>query len=117
MPAASWPRCCQSVQSECGDRGGIGVAEDAEHAAFLLAQRCSPFKVRILRVRNSSEGQIGWVEVQISPRFSGRFSAASSEGLCISSHRALFLFSGPDNQRAAGFLYQLFQAVGGQALV
>jgi hypothetical protein len=28
----------QSVQSECGDRGGIGVAEDAEHAAFL-AQR------------------------------------------------------------------------------
>ena len=25
----------QGVQSECGDGGGLGVAEDAEHAAFL----------------------------------------------------------------------------------
>ena len=25
----------KSVQSECGDGGGLGVAEDAEHAAFL----------------------------------------------------------------------------------
>jgi hypothetical protein len=25
----------QSVQAERGDRGGLGVAEDAEHAAFL----------------------------------------------------------------------------------
>jgi len=28
----------QSVQSECGDGGGVGMAEDAEHPAFL-AQR------------------------------------------------------------------------------
>ncbi len=48
----------QRVQSECGDRGGIGVAEDAEHAAFL-AQRVA-FKVGISQV------QIGWVEVQIA---------------------------------------------------
>ena len=25
----------ERVQSECGDGGGLGVAEDAEHAAFL----------------------------------------------------------------------------------
>ena len=25
----------EGVQSECGDGGGLGVAEDAEHAAFL----------------------------------------------------------------------------------
>ena len=28
----------QGVQAECGDGGGVGMAEDAEHAAFL-AQR------------------------------------------------------------------------------
>ena len=25
----------EGVQSQCGDRGGLGVAEDAEHTAFL----------------------------------------------------------------------------------
>ena len=75
----------QSVQSERGDGGGIGVAEDAEHAAFL-AQRVA-FQVGILQV-GILQVQIGWVEVQVAEVQVA--SAASSEGLCISSIAPLF---------------------------
>ena len=39
MPAASWPRCCSACRPSAVMRGGVGMAEDAEHAAFL-AQAC-----------------------------------------------------------------------------
>ena len=68
------------VQSECGDGGGLGVAEDAEHAAFL-AQRVA-FQIE------SSRSRSGKSRFR-SPR-SRSLCATSSEGLCISSIAPLF---------------------------
>ena len=45
----------QRVQAERGDRGGVGMAEDAEHAAFLA----QPVAVEIDGLGEGSGGRLG----------------------------------------------------------
>ena len=85
----------EGVQSERGDGGGLGVAEDAEHAAFL-AQRVA-FEIVL----------------QFDRRRFRSSCPAGSEGFCISSIAPLFW----PKSTARGFLDQLFKAVAGRFAV
>ena len=79
----------QGVQAERGDGGGFGMAENAEHAAFL-AQRVA-FEVVL----------------QIDGRESGSSWSAGSEGLCISSIAPLFC--GPRSTSPRAFSISFFR--------
>src|SRR6202000_2960138 len=63
----------QGVQSEGGDGRGVGVAENAEHAAFL-AQRV-PFEVVLQLDRGGAES---WIELGVLIRVLHRVYRASS---------------------------------------
>ena len=60
----------QGVQAERGDGGGIGVAEDAEHAA-LLAQRVA------LKVVLKSRSAAGPIEIELGVLVEGFASRPS----------------------------------------
>ena len=87
----------QGVQSERGDGGGLGVAEDAEHAAFL-AQRVA-FEIVLQFDPAGRSFRSSW--------------SAGSEGFCISSIRLSFGLE----LACRGFLDQLFKAVAGRFTV
>ena len=92
----------QGVQSERGDGGGLGVAENAEHAAFL-AQRVA-FEVGISEV---NVFQIEGAEV--------RLALVGVVGRALFAvHRASLLACVSTSR---GLLDQLFQAVAGRLAV
>ena len=91
----------QGVQSERGDGGGLGVAEDAEHAAFLAQRVALQIGIQQIEIRQT---EVRIAEVQI---------AEIQIALCDVSGRALYLVHRASllawYQRAAGFSISFFR--------
>ena len=76
MPAASWPRCWESVKAERGDRHRIRVPVDAEDAAFLAQGVAIEVEFGSERPSPRQDRPATFQTVQTSSLSSGRVSGA-----------------------------------------